>query len=255
MNTKHTRLSLTPPFVDTTGTAAHPISNNAVFNAVSELIEKNSIFLFWYGKMGRKVNNIYPCFYSNYLIKQGYKLHHFLIDYFMPFKVIITIALSEKTPLKFKFGIGSSLDFKSAIHKSLAETYLLGSYYEVLYYNTKNQHYDIEEQEEIEKFNDKEILNYIYKIINNCNIYNIQNEKSFNIEKLYKNLPIWIKQLLIVNLPQFLREDLIVVKAFSPQLLNCIPKKSHIDINVEINKQTLDLKKQDLANIPDCPII
>ena len=50
-----TRYRLNPPYIDTTGTAAHSNPKYSVFAAISELIEKNAVFLLWYGKIGKRV--------------------------------------------------------------------------------------------------------------------------------------------------------------------------------------------------------
>ncbi|MED4045997.1 YcaO-like family protein [Priestia aryabhattai] len=255
IDVKYTKFSIQPPFVDTTGTATHPVPERAIFNAVSELIEKNSIFLFWYGKIGKKINGSSQSFYSDYLIKQGYKLNYFLIDYFFPFKVVITIAFSEKNPIKFKFGIGSGLDLCSAIYKSLSEAYLLGSYYEVLYHNNQKGFLSEDDQKEFSKFQSTDVLDYLYNLLNNSDEINNDDINFLNEENIYQCLPKWIKNLLITILPQSLKKELVVVKAFSPQLFNHVPKKSYLDLDAEINLSTIKLRQKDLNTIPDCPII
>src|SRR5699024_1216735 len=39
--------------IDTTGTATHYNSAVAIYNALKELLEKNALFLFWYGGIGK----------------------------------------------------------------------------------------------------------------------------------------------------------------------------------------------------------
>ncbi|GJM78154.1 hypothetical protein HMSSN139_06500 [Paenibacillus sp. HMSSN-139] len=51
------------------------------------------------------------------LEKQGYKVTFILIDYFFPLKVVVTFAYSEEVDLRYKFGIGSSLNIIHAIEK------------------------------------------------------------------------------------------------------------------------------------------
>ncbi len=249
------RYSLIEPYVDTTGTAAHVNSNLAISNAVSELLEKNAVFLFWYGKRGVKFETSFKTVYTIYLEKQGYDIHFFLIEEFLPLKIVITLAVSSEAPLNYKFGIGSALILNEAIIKSTSETYLLGNYYETLLYNFLKGYSD---SEELFKFSDKNTLNHILNLIK---VPAIKHENIFikediiNYEDLYNMLPFWVEQLLICILPQKISDKFIVVKAISNQLYNHIPKKDYINLNKTINKKTINLTLDEFELIPDCPIV
>lgn len=255
VKTSSIRYSLVEPYVDTTGTAAHLNSNLAISNAVSELFEKNAVFLFWYGKRGIKFESSFKTVYTTYLEKQGYEAHLFLIKEFLPLKIVITLAVSSGNPLNYKFGIGSGLLLNDAIMKSTSEAYLLGNYYEALLYNFLKGYSN---SEELYKFSDEQTLNHILNLIKVPIIKQediLIKEDITNYEALYSMLPSWIKQLLICILPQKISDKFIVVKAISKQLYNHIPKKEYIDLNKTINKQTINLTSDKLEIIPDCPIV
>ncbi|QDQ01665.1 hypothetical protein FOH38_14925 [Lysinibacillus fusiformis] len=249
------RYSLIEPYVDTTGTAAHVNSNLAISNAVSELLEKNAVFLFWYGERGIKFESSFKTVYTTYLEKQGYEVHFFLIKEFLPLKIVITLAVSSDNPLKYKFGLGSALLLNDAIMKSTSEAYLLGNYYETLLYNFLKGYSN---SEELYKFSDEHTLHHILNLIK---VPTIKQKNIFikeditNYEELYSMLPFWIEQLLICILPQKISDKFIVVKAVSNQLYNHIPKKEYINLNKLINKKTINLTLDEFEIIPDCPIV
>ncbi|MEC1302876.1 YcaO-like family protein [Lysinibacillus capsici] len=249
------RYSSVEPYVDTTGTAAHVNSNLAIFNAVSEILEKNAVFLFWYGKRGRKFKSSFKTIYTTYLEKQGYEVHFFLIEEFLPLNIVITIAISSKNSLNYKFGIGSALLLNEAILKSTSEAYLLGNYYESLYYSFLNGY---SYSDDLDKFFDKKTLDYVFNLIKAPTIKQESISTKNNIlnnEEFYNMLPSWIIQLLICILPQKINQKFIVVKVVSNQLYNHIPKKDYLDLNKPINRQTINLHPDQLEIIPDCPIV
>jgi len=247
--------SLVEPYADTTGTAAHTISNKAIFNAVTELLEKNAVFLFWYGKRGIKFESNVNTIYTTYLQKQGYEIHFFLINEFSPLSVVITLAVSSDNPLNYKFGIGSGLLLSDAIMKSTSEAYLLGNYYESLLYTFIN---GFSYSEELDKFYDKDTLQYISSLIKVPTISRESisvKEGNITYEELYSMLPSWIEQLLICILPQKINDKFIVVKAISSQLYNHIPKKEYLNLSKSINIKTINITPDEFEKIPNCPIV
>lgn len=112
-----TKYSKTPPYIDTTGSSAHSNPFDAIVTAVTESIEKNAVFLLWYGRLGTLIESNIESQYKKLLEKQGYKVTFILIDYFFPLKVVVTFAYSEEVDLRYKFGIGSSLNIIHAIEK------------------------------------------------------------------------------------------------------------------------------------------
>ncbi|MFO1441770.1 YcaO-like family protein [Bacillus sp. Bva_UNVM-123] len=250
-----TKYSLVEPFVDTTGTATHRNPLKAKINAISELLEKNAIFLFWYGKKFVRYNEKVDSIYKDHLINQGYSVYFFLVTEFFPLQVVITIAYSEFNPLKFKFGIGSSLSLIKAIEKSLSETYLLGSYYEIKYYDKLKGY--VSNDNEIDIFFNPDILEYLKSILDAPvehvgNSYLSLNE---DYPDYYLHLPNWIKSLKIMILPQLIKKELVVVKVISDELYNHVPKKNYLDLNRVINRRTICLTEEKLAIIPECPIV
>lgn len=253
-----TKYSKTPPYIDTTGSSAHINPTHALFTAVTESIEKNAVFLLWYGGLGTLIESHIESQYKKFLEKQGYKVTFILVDYFFPIKVVVTIAYSDKVDLKYKFGIGSSLNIFQAIEKSLSEACLVGSYYELKLYNLK---YGIQDREidGLEWNEDKRVLEYLEDLKRLPN-YTYNNEKfvdndSFSYNLLREILPKWVKEFFIIVLPQYINRNLIVIKTYSEQLYNHVPQKSFLDLNTEINKQTINLSQDVLNTIPDCPIL
>jgi hypothetical protein len=253
-----TKYSTTPPYIDTTGSAAHINPSYSLFKAVTESIEKNAVFLLWYGRLGKRIESTIKSQYKNFIEKQGYKITFILIDYFFPLKVVVTIAYSEKVDLKYKFGIGSSLDIMHAIEKSLSEACLVGSYYEFKLFNLK---YGIQDREieGLEWNEDKRVLEYLEDLsklpYSSYDHEKFDDDDSPSYNLLKEILPKWVKEFFIVVLPQYINKNLIVIKTYSEQLYNHIPQKSFLDLNKEINKQTINLSQEVLNTIPDCPIL
>lgn len=252
-----TKYRVTPPYIDTTGSASHINPTNSLFKAVTESIEKNAVFLLWYGRIGKRIESNIKSQYRNFIEKQGYKITFILIDYFSPLKVVVTIAYSNKVDLKYKFGIGSSLDIMHAIENSLSEACLLGAYYELKLFNLK---YGIQDREieGIEWNEDISVLEYLEEL-KKLPYSNFENEKKFsdfsNYNLFREIFPKWVQEFFIIVLPQHINKNLIVTKTYSEQLFNHIPQKSYLDLDKEINKQTINISQEDLNTIPDCPIV
>lgn len=246
-----------PPYIDTTGSAAHSNANQSINTAITELLEKNAVFLLWYGMVGTRIKSSVPSPYKEYLEKQGYEITHFLIDYFKPLKVVVTVSYSESTYLKYKFGVGSSIDIMEAIEKSLSEACQIGTFYESILFNQKFGFYDNELDELLSWNEDENTLEYLKELKRlpyTPHEYKDINSNRIDIGLLKEMIPDWVNELLVFVLPQKIKSELLVVKTYSEQLYNHIPKKQYIDLNKPINKQTIDLNLVDLKRIPDCPI-
>lgn len=253
-----TRYSLSPPYIDTTGSAAHTNSAHSIFKAVTESIEKNAVFLLWYGRLGKRIELIIESQYKKFIEQQGYNITFILIDYFLPLKIVVVIADSEKASLKYKFGIGSSLNITHAIEKSLAEACLVGAYYESKLYNLK---YGIQDREidSLDWNDDVRVQEYIeiLKALPYSN-YSIEESDavispSYNLCK--EILPNWVENFFVIVLPQNINKNLIVTKTYSEQLYSHVPQKSYLDLNKEINRKTINISQKTLETIPDCPIL
>ncbi|ASV70206.1 YcaO-like family protein [Cytobacillus kochii] len=244
-----------PMIVDTTGTATHFDANQAIYNSIKELFEKNAIFLFWYGLNGSKINVNLTSAYQDHILNTDESYCLFLQDFFSPLKVVVCIVkCKDGSPLKYKFGVGSSLNLEEACEKAMSEAYFLGKYHENILFNAILRKSKIKESISIEA------LNHMDKIFNlPYNESSCSKKHSLGVQegihKIITNLPKWVKELHIVCLHQNLNNELMVVKAISPQLYSHIPKKEYINIKNVINKHTLNLSEEQLLKIPDCLII
>nr|WP_259547035.1 YcaO-like family protein [Heyndrickxia oleronia] len=256
------------PYIDTTGTAAHKNSNEANFGAVSELLEKNSIFLLWYAKVGYSLNLSFYSYYKEQFKKEGYRIYQYINDTFYPLLVVLVVAfrIEDKsiTPITFKCGVGSGFILEDALEKAFSEAYMLGMYYENLYFTNYISQLSYDESNEynaLEYIDNEKVINWLlsleklkeYKLIKTDNIN--KNDSKGKLKMLIENMPRWVTNLQLTVLRQTIRKDIIVVKAFSKDLITHIPSKKYIDLNISINKNVAKLDNITLNQIPQCPII
>ncbi|MEI5908910.1 YcaO-like family protein [Bacillus spongiae] len=247
-----------PFIVDTTGTATHPIPQMAKLNAVKELFEKNALFSFWYGSKGKRVNQ-FSFDISKKLEKMGYELNMYVVDIFAPLQVVILIGHNPNhyTDLKYIFGVGSSVNLEDAIKKATTEAYMLRLYYNVLYFRGEHQSglssYD---NEIVQQPMRKDVESHI-EGFQNLPTYQgfMTSDTNENLDVIIEGLPKWLSQLYITVLPQSLNKEMIVVKAFSPNLINHIPKKEFVEIDIPFISNFLQISETEFDALPDCPII
>lgn len=258
INQNLTRINMNP-YIDTTGSASHVDSSIAVFKAISELLEKNAVLLFWYGKKAYKLKFQVSSVYLDRLCSFDSTVNLYVQDSFLPLLVVICVAKNRRHDLEYRFGVGSDFDLNMAIEKSLAEAFFLGQYYELVFQN-KEIVGEAYEDSVIHLQKDPEVLEYLesfpdLKTFDLDNNLTPQIEPSMKIDYLISRLPVWITDLHISVLQQVVFPRLITVKAFSHDLISHVPQKTLININTTICKQGLRLSESDLIKIPDCPII
>lgn len=248
INQDLTRYNLEKTFnIDTTGAAAHINSSRVTINALKELLEKNSLFLFWYGGIGRilpkelYLDNMYYKLFK----KNNYEINVFFNNSFSP--LLCCFVLVRKNNIIFSGGVGSAFSIKRAIERALSEAYLL-KWQNIMQKKILSSD---------EKYN-KYCVNYLLKFpeLNNPDQYEInaedlQNEK----ELIMQSIPKWVDSILIIYLKNAFNTKFKVVKLFSEYLNNHIPKKSRINLNNPINKNTININSNDLKYIPDCIFI
>ncbi|GAB3808696.1 YcaO-like family protein [Virgibacillus kimchii] len=241
----YTRYSVTPPYViDTTGTASHFKSEQAVNNAIREILEKNALFLFWYGKEGYKLK-------TNYFDKNTYykrlRLNEFCVEvytnyYFAP--LISVFSIIKKGNLIYASGAGTGFNIEEAIDKSLSEAYLL-TWQNITVGN-------------IQSFNSSyhmECINYLNNFIEGSYKF-IKGYGETNERKLIlKSIPHWVEDLYVILLNKSIFTQYKTLKVFSTYLNNHIPLKSRLNLRQPININTINLTQEDLKKIPDCIII
>ncbi|RPK28131.1 hypothetical protein EDO6_03654 [Paenibacillus xylanexedens] len=255
--TKLTKYNEYNPTVDTTGTAVHTDPYHSLYNALVELLEKNCIFLFWYGKYGTKLRTEdYKSIYINKMDKDGLIVHLFLQDFFFPLLVVLCIVEDKEGRITYKFGSGSGMHLNDAVDKAVSEAYFLGRYHDLKNYFEEgilNKHDQfVMSPKAIDHIQD--LLNVKYN--NNSPDDNITDfDSKTKITKILGGLPKWITSMNVSVLQQKIHTSSISIKVSSNELLTHIPQKKFINEKVMINQRTLGLTAMELENYPDCPII
>lgn len=241
--------------IDTTGSAAHTSSEIVIYNSLKELIEKNGLFLFWYGLDGKKlIIEDEEYLERNKIVKSlshsGKSCLFFINDFFFPLKIIITIIVNNK--FICSSGIGSSFILEEAIEKSIQEAFLL------LWKDETIELVDSRKSVFLKRYEDHSLqLDYLNRITEKTSISKISNKTkdTSKIEDLLKTLPEWINNLYAIPLKQYVRPKLKSVKVFSPEMFNHIPIKEYINLNNPMNLNVLNLKSEQLSLIPDCVVL
>ncbi|WP_214872814.1 MULTISPECIES: YcaO-like family protein [unclassified Exiguobacterium] len=234
--------------IDTTGSAVHTSQDEAIYGAIKELYEKNSLFLFWYGRKGNKIklSEYYDNYHFIFFENSGYSVSIFVNEYFFPIKTIIVLAY--KKGHTFFCGLGSSNILKNAIAHALEEVFLIASLY---YY--KNNPEEIKENNiyNMDEFTYKYIKsfdNLPYKEINN------QEKDEISLKELILLSPDFVNSINVMFIQQNLIPGLICVKVYIDGLFNCLPKKGNINKKILINENTIKVDSENLSLIPDCPM-
>jgi hypothetical protein len=245
-------------YTDTTGTSTHISSQTSIFNALKELLEKNCLFLFWYGRRGISLN-------SEELIRSlnfGYKFHHnqklfmFLNNDFPPFITIISVLIEDQKIIGS--GIASDLNFKQAINASLFELILLKE--QKFINQTYARIYGVRQRCFLESsLEEKEQYFHLKKLKNDLPIIKI-NIKSFNkvktknIFQIVDSLPSWIESLYCVYIKHNLNNQLKTVRVYSKELYNHIPIKDWVSGSKPVSIH-FNINKVEIDSTPNCPII
>lgn len=234
LNSNFASFRNTQPIIDTTGTAAHPRLKTAFKNSLYELLQKNSFFIFWYGK-----NN--GVFIENF---GSEKEIYILEDTFSPVMTVININFRKN---HFSMGLGTDTNIGQAIKLARDERMLL----ENLSLN------DISDFKDSFSFYNKININFIKKKLLNITKKEIYINTTLKQENIIEKLPSWLKDLRVYIIPQEIGRvvEVDTVKIYSSQLYLCVPKKSSLDLDKDINTYTLNLSESDLKNIPEIPMI
>jgi hypothetical protein len=235
-----------PHIIDTTGMAAHYCSNEALLKAFEELLEKNTLFLFWYGKEGVKLDE--SIYHDHILYKrilnEGYCISAFVNNSFAPL-ISIIIIISNRNHI-ISSGISASLSFHKAFNDAINEAYLL---------KWQNQALDM-----VVNSNHSFDAEYHDKCIEHLNSFHIVNElmthdsDQLTLQEYLNCIPAWVTNLHVFFLKNTSYPKLSVIKVFSTDLYNHLPQKNLLDIEQKINQKTIKLSKNQLGVIPDCII-
>lgn len=231
--------SLTKEFYsDSTGTAAGVTSKYLVEKATTELFEKNALFLIWYGGMGYKMKisiKNWTTIFNKYLEK-NYKIEFYGLSYF-GINNIVTIV-KDPYGIIISTGVAGDKEIYKAVKHSIDEAYL-----QLWNFFGKSS----QEKKEI-RIDNSYSSNWLEKKIKKSIIgKDIENIKSGS------GLPSWLKNLYVAYIPQKDTKHK-VIATYSPQLYASLPLKGVIRLDLPINKMTIDIKKEELNNFPECII-
>ncbi|WP_419242203.1 YcaO-like family protein (plasmid) [Pediococcus pentosaceus] len=233
--------------VDTTGSAVNVSGTKAAKDALLEIIEKNATLLFWYGKKGYQVKQkeivegIVPDYY-------GFKV--FVADFFKPILVAYVVLYKGKKPLII--GTGSGCDVNEAVRKAANEAMFLNFVQKkndilLLLSGRKNDRYtekkvkslaSADTTEYLSSYPKKDIPHYEVNTLDMCSIRAALNKVT---EHIY------------LHVQKNCTENLISIKAFSPDLINYVPFKENLKHDRKIFKELNG--SVDLNKIPELPIM
>ncbi|MBT2760603.1 YcaO-like family protein [Paenibacillus sp. ISL-20] len=238
-----------PMCSDTTGTAAHTNSEQAIKNALLELIGKNALFLFWYGKQGSILDrNLTGYEYEiQKLHREGKNLKLFVNTYFSPAIAVFAFIFDEHCI--YASGVGTSLVLEDSITAAIEEAFLL---------KWQNEVEDMRNYKKVSTIDYKyhgECLKYLEESFKDTYIEEPIKNKNGGVDELLLSFPTWVEELHAIFLRNSIKSNLKIVKIFSKNLNNHIPIKQRINVDQTINKKTINLTESDLYNIPDCIII
>ncbi|MGX9933453.1 YcaO-like family protein [Virgibacillus salarius] len=242
---KYTRLL--NGMVDTTASAIHPNSSIAISNALKELFEKNSLFLFWYGLVGHKIKYVHykNNNYFNFFEKSGFNVSVFINTYFNPLITIIVIAYKEND--QFICGLGTNTILETAIKHAFEEAFLIGymRYYALMlgFSFEENIWTDRDNISHIQKLDKLDYVNFTSN--NDCEL---------TVKNILSNKPKFITELHVIYIEQFLLPSWKCARVYSKDLLNCLPLKDNIDLSSSINQNTVLIDDVTLKDTPECPM-
>ncbi|WCF11056.1 YcaO-like family protein [Paenibacillus thiaminolyticus] len=240
--------------IDTTGAAAHTNSELAIYNSLKELLEKNALFLFWYGFMGKRFIYHYDNHVEAKILKIFHsaqkKIFHYINDYFYPLRVVITFVMKDN--YIYSSGVGSSFCIREAVNTSIQEAYLLLWKDETLKLIKGNNIKRIYNYENHDKY-----LNHLsnFNEIASIDFSSDHDKKNYKLDSLLEVIPDWVKAIYLVPLKQYARHGIKCVRMVSPYMYNHIPVKEYININNPMNKNTICITQSTLSTIPDCIIL
>ncbi|WP_409294014.1 YcaO-like family protein [Peribacillus sp. SCS-26] len=236
--------------IDTTGCAAHTDPQKAIYNALKEIYEKNSLYLFWYGMDGLKINlDFYKDnVYYQCLKASGFEINIFVNKFFSPLKIIIALAFKENDIMVC--GLGSSLSYSDSINHALEEAFSMAAfhYYYLLFGNKGNRNLMLS----TEKIQHVKKLMTLEEAEINWQDYNYV--PSQTVKTLINCSPEYIKEIHVIQIEQHIYPKLQCIRVYAKGLLNCLPLKKNIELDSLFNQKTIVLTKDKFDSIPECPM-
>jgi hypothetical protein len=244
---QHGALSDKPPFVsDTTGTCAHPTSSCAVGGALRELLEKNALFLMWYGLRAQRVEISDLSGRSIVPRLRGVRHRAFVTHVFRPLYVVLWVM--EDDGGRLTYGTGARCDIYGAIHHAVNEALLLGMPNRT-WHSAASSH-----SAGVQRLRDQARHVDLLDKLETCHLASCPSHRD-NIDVLRQAIPSFVRSVHVMWIPQTRDTGLKVARCFSPELYATVPVKAFLDLERAINIQTLALNGQSLASIADCPYV
>lgn len=227
-------------YVDTTGTGARNAETNLIIEkAISELIEKNELLLFWYLGLGKRLEK--EQYIEMKLREYGltcYDSYFFQCQNISSWPTII--ALFTKDSKIVTTGISCNKDIKKAMDGAINEAKTL-RVLNMLQWRDSLQYSEAEHEEIIE------YINTLYD-------KNVQKHCKFQkIENVDIELAEWIGNLEISMICSRVNSNK-VISVISDELIKCIPIKK----NLQYCKDVEIIKKYNISNIDkmlDCIVM
>lgn len=249
LTTYSTRL---PHPIDTTGTAAHLKSDVAICSAVLELIEKNALFLFWYGRQGHRVEpGVYDGnYYDRVFSDSQLAVQVYVNRFFSPILVAFVVAYAEDG--RVFMGSGADTDLRESIDHAFQEVFLLG-WCNVIQRNgpITNTSWAPVSAASLQHIRTLEELPFCS---GRSGLRGPLSERANPLDVLRAALPLWVSSLHVVYLPQEVRSTIRCASAFSYELYNHRPLPRYLDAERRINQETLRLTQRELLRFPVCPL-
>ncbi len=199
--------------VDSTGTAARNSNSTSVIKkAISELIEKNELFLFWYFRLGRRLSKRETYKLELLCDMCRFKNYMFISQNLTSWPTVICISVKDNSVLST--GISCQESLNKAIKGALVESKIGRT---LNFYKSDNMYrYDFNNKKRIIDF----LSNSGFK------------QKSQKFNRLYSNYNLetvdWISNINISFIGTRSRRSGKVVTAFSDSLLKCLPTQENL---------------------------
>ncbi|KQL58303.1 MULTISPECIES: hypothetical protein [Bacillaceae] len=225
---------------DTTGSASGLCSVDIKKKALTELLEKNEMYLFWYKKLGFKVmiNN------DLHRLINSFAFYSERIEMFFSKNitncVTVFVILIANNRIQAS-GVALDSDFYTAFRTALAEAYTI----EWQIRNNPLSHlnnYSDKFHEGVVKY-----VDYLSESLSLEKPLEVSNNPDIEVDS-------WITSIDYHVLPG--ADDNLTIKCASKNLYNCLPQKKYIlsGFNRAIN-QIYNIKKQDIRNTPECILL
>ncbi|NVY96782.1 hypothetical protein HU830_06390 [Lactobacillus sp. DCY120] len=230
-------------YSDTTGSASSLSTEFLLKKAILELIEKNALFLFWYGKNVSSIEINAISTHTLNLLKSK-KLHAdvYCVD-FGKVHTVITL-LSTLDNHYYSAGVSGNCILNTAIEDSVEEAIVLGWADHTRHLLNKNifpENYWRENDDGLRFIKSKNSRNY-----------SIQKDKDYNVKEIIASIPEWVSTLEIGLLPETCSiARLTTILAYSADLYNGLPNKDVLNVEKKINKMTLQLTDGSLRDYPN----